>query len=89
MSKATTDTATSREITSYLRKHHALTVAQARLAVTFLCTASVPAAADSIGIAHTTARQYMKAIYARTDTQNQAALMKLLMSLTQHPTAPD
>ena len=89
MSKPTTDTSADQEITAYLRQHHTLTPAHARLAVTFLRTASVPAAADSLGIAHTTARQYMKAIYARTGTGNQAAQMKLLMSLRQRRCGPE
>lgn len=88
MSSSTIDGFADQEISDRLRQQHALTTAQTRLAVTFLRTASVPAAADIVGIAHSTARQYMKAIYARTNTGNQAALMKLLMSLQQAPDTP-
>ncbi len=51
-----------------------------RLALAFLSGASIEAAAAREGLTGGTARQYMKRIFKKTATRNQAQLMKLLLT---------
>ncbi len=60
-----------------LGKLYGLTPAEARLALAFLSEASIEAAAGREGLTSGTVRQYMKRIFKKTATRNQAQLMKL------------
>lgn len=61
---------------------YGLTPREADFAQAFVGAASVAGAAAQLGIAESTARQYLKAVFDKTGTRNQARLMKLLMTLT-------
>ena len=63
-----------------LRDFYDLTPAEVRLAFAFLSEASIEAAAAREGLTSGTARQYMKRIFKKTATRNQAQLMKLLLT---------
>ena len=66
---------------SSLRASFGLTAAEARLAILIATGASLETVADEIGIAHETARNQLKAIFAKTDTHRQAELVALLARL--------
>lgn len=57
-----------------------LTPAEIRLALAFQSEASIEAAATREGLTSGTARQYMKRIFKKTGTSNQAQLMKILLT---------
>ncbi len=59
---------------------YGLTPAEVRLALAFLSEASIEFAAARNGLTSGTARQYMKRIFKKTGTRNQAQLMKLLLT---------
>jgi len=61
-------------------KEYGLTPAEARLADAFASEASLDGAASRVGLTRGTARQYLKRIFKKTSTSNQAQLMKLLFS---------
>ena len=63
-----------------LRTLYGLTPAEIRLALAFQSKASITAAAASEGLTSGTARQYMKRIFKKTSTSNQAQLMKILLT---------
>jgi DNA-binding CsgD family transcriptional regulator/PAS domain-containing protein len=63
-----------------LGRHFALTPAEARLAARLAAGASLHTAADDLGITYGTARQYLKAIFAKTGTSRQAELVARLLS---------
>ena len=55
-----------------------LTPSEARLAVKFFETTSLRESAEELTLTLGTARQYMKALFSKTDTNNQASLIKIL-----------
>jgi DNA-binding CsgD family transcriptional regulator len=57
-----------------------LTPSEARLAVLLVADCSVEEAADLLGITLTTARGVLKTIFAKTGTNRQASLVRLLLS---------
>jgi DNA-binding CsgD family transcriptional regulator len=58
-----------------------LTHAEASLAAKFFETTSLGEAAEELNLTQGTARQYLKSVFLKTDTHNQAALIKLLARL--------
>ena len=67
-------------IDSPLSRLFGLSPAEASLAHAFLLEASIDRAAAREGLTSGTARQYMKQIFKKTGTTNQAQLMKLLLT---------
>lgn len=63
-----------------LRVLYGLTPAEARLAIHLANGEDLRAAADALGIAYTTARVQLSAIFRKTGTNRQAALVKLLLT---------
>ena len=63
-----------------LRDLYGLTPAEGRLALAFLSEASIEVAAAHAGLTSGTARQYIKRIFKKTGTRNQAQLMKILLA---------
>jgi DNA-binding CsgD family transcriptional regulator len=63
-----------------LRRAFKLSVAEARLACRLVEHRSLAAASNACGIASTTARGYLKQIFAKTATRRQAELIGLLMA---------
>lgn len=63
-----------------LRKAWGLTPAEARLALLLLEPVTLPEAAQRLGIGRETARSHLKALFAKTGTHGQAALVLRLMS---------
>jgi DNA-binding CsgD family transcriptional regulator len=63
-----------------IQGHYGLTPAEARLAFAFLQTASLKKSAEYCSIKESSARQYMKRIFQKTETRSQPELMKLLLS---------
>ena len=66
-----------------LSQLYGLTPAEVRLAKAFLAEASIRDAATSEGLTNGTARQYLKRIFKKTGTHNQAQLMRLLLSVAE------
>lgn len=62
-----------------LADHFGLTSAEAGLASAFVREGSLRVAAKRQGLTDGTARQYLKRIYRKSDTHNQATLMKVLV----------
>ena len=62
-----------------LSRLYGLTPAEVRLALAFLSEASIKQAAGRESITQGSARQYIKSIFKKTGTHNQAQLIKLLM----------
>ena len=62
-----------------LRSLHGLSPAEARFAAKFLETTSIKECAVELGITENSARQYMKRILHKTDTNRQAELLGLLV----------
>jgi DNA-binding CsgD family transcriptional regulator/PAS domain-containing protein len=60
-----------------------LTKAEARLADRLLREESLEAAAQNLGVAYTTARNQLKAIYQKTDTHSQGQLIALVSRLAK------
>jgi DNA-binding CsgD family transcriptional regulator len=60
-----------------------LTHAEARLAERLLCEESLEAAAESLGVAYSTARNQLKAVYHKTDTHGQGQLLALISRLAK------
>jgi DNA-binding CsgD family transcriptional regulator len=58
-----------------------LTPAEVRLALAFLSVGTIEGAATDEGLTRGTARQYIKRIFKKTGSRNQAQLMKLLLSI--------
>ena len=65
-----------------LQRIFQLTRAEARLTAKFFETTSLREAANEIGLTEGTARQYLKNVFAKTDTRNQAGLIKLIARLS-------
>ncbi len=59
---------------------YGLTVGEARLALLLLSDRSLEQAAQQLGIALSTARSHLKSLFAKTDTNRQASLVRLLLS---------
>ena len=68
-----------------LRAAFGLTAAEARLAAQLVGSGSLNAAADALGIAKETARNQLKAVFAKTGTHRQAELVALLARLSNAP----
>jgi DNA-binding CsgD family transcriptional regulator/PAS domain-containing protein len=64
-----------------LMRVFALTAAEARLADSLLHEESLEAAAEHLGVAYSTARNQLRAIYQKTDTHSQGQLMALISRL--------
>jgi DNA-binding CsgD family transcriptional regulator len=62
------------------------TAAEARLADRLLGDASLEAAAESLGVAYSTARNQLRAIYQKTDTHSQGQLIALISPLAKPQT---
>ena len=58
-----------------------LTTAEAMLAQALMRTVNLVRAAEDLGISHETARSQLKGIFAKTETDSQLALMRLLHAL--------
>lgn len=71
-------TATSDHI---LRSVFGLSPAEARLAMRISSGESLEFAADALGVAYETARNHLKAVFAKTDTHRQAEVVSLLARL--------
>jgi DNA-binding CsgD family transcriptional regulator len=63
-----------------LSELYGLTAGEARLAVMLLSDRSLEQAAQQLGIAVSTARSHLKSLFAKTGTNRQASLMRLLIS---------
>ena len=63
-----------------LSELYGFTAGEARLAVVLLSDRSLEQAAQQLGIAVSTARSHLKNLFAKTDTNRQASLMRLLIS---------
>jgi DNA-binding CsgD family transcriptional regulator len=66
-----------------LRVAFGLTAAEARLAAQLVGSGSLNAAADALGIAKETARNQLKAVFAKTGTHRQSQLVALLSKLAR------
>jgi DNA-binding CsgD family transcriptional regulator len=75
--------ARSTNIAGDLRRVFSLTGAEARLADRLPNEESLEAAAASLGIAYSTARNQLQAIYQKTDTHNQGQLAALIARLAK------
>jgi DNA-binding CsgD family transcriptional regulator len=64
-----------------LRTHFGLSAAEARLAVHLTTGQELPALARDLGVAHETARNQLKAVFAKTGVHHQAGLVALLTRL--------
>ena len=65
-----------------------LTEAEARLAVSLAGAFQLPLAAKKMGVSYETARTYLKSVFAKTGTRNQAELLSLLARIArQRPQA--
>lgn len=62
-----------------LKMHYGLTTAEAKVADALRCNGSVGAIADRLGIAYETARNQLKAAFAKTGTHSQRELLQLLL----------
>jgi DNA-binding CsgD family transcriptional regulator len=60
-----------------------LTAAEARLADRLLSAESVEAAAESLGVSYSTARNHLRAVYQKTDTHSQVQLIALISRLAK------
>jgi DNA-binding CsgD family transcriptional regulator len=60
-----------------------LTAAEARLADRLLRDDSLEAAAESLGVSYSTARNQLRAVYQKTDTHSQAQLIALISRLAK------
>jgi len=63
-----------------LHELYGLTRSETRLALLLLADRSIEEAAESLGITQTTARGVLKTIFAKTGTNRQASLVRLLLS---------
>ncbi|RWD97794.1 helix-turn-helix transcriptional regulator [Mesorhizobium sp.] len=68
-----------------LRSCFGLTVSEARLACHVSSGEALEAAADELAISYETARNHLKAIFAKTDTHRQAELIALLARVANGP----
>lgn len=66
-----------------MKKTYGLTPAEIRLTEVIAEGLTVEDAAERIGVSSHTARSQLKSIYSKTNTNNRARLMRLIMSLTQ------
>lgn len=66
-----------------LKKTYGLTPAEIRLAGTLTECQTVEETAERLGISKHTAKSQLKSIYMKTNTNNRAKLMRLLVSLSQ------
>lgn len=66
-----------------LKKTYGLTPAEIRLAGTLTECQTVEETAEHLGISKHTAKSQLKSIYMKTNTNNRAKLMRLLVSLSQ------
>jgi DNA-binding CsgD family transcriptional regulator len=64
-----------------LRTSFGLTTAEAKLAIRLAAGEPLEQAADEIGVAYATARNQLKAIFAKTDTHRQAELVAVMAQL--------
>ena len=67
--------------TELLQRVYGLTPAEARMAAKLVLAGSLEAAAKDLGIAITTARFHMAAIYRKTNTEGQMDLIRMLLSM--------
>lgn len=63
-----------------LRRLYSLSEAETRVAMAMVVTPDLPAVAKQCGISLHTVRSHLKAIFAKTETHNQAGLMKPLLT---------
>ncbi len=70
-----------------LRRHYGLTRRQSDLALLLASGRPLGECADDLGIAEKTARRHLAAIFAKTDLHRQVDLVRLVLSLPQHPQA--
>ena len=68
-----------------LRRHYGLTRRQSDLALLLASGRPVGACADDLGIADKTARRHLADIFAKTGLHRQVDLVRLVLSLPQHP----
>jgi DNA-binding CsgD family transcriptional regulator len=71
-----------------LRELFGLTAAEARLASRLAAGDCLETVADELGVAYETARNQLKAIFAKTETHRQAELVALLARLLAGIAAP-
>jgi DNA-binding CsgD family transcriptional regulator len=65
-----------------LRSHYKLTPAEVRLAVALAEGRSLKEAAGGLGIRITTARAHLRQVFAKTGTSRQAALVRLVLTIS-------
>lgn len=63
-----------------LQIFYGLTLAEANFLATFVKEASIELTGERLGITKNTARTYMKLVFAKTGVNNQASLMKLILT---------
>ncbi len=66
-----------------LRKNYGLTPAEIRLAELMAESLTVEEAAERLGVSRHTAKTQLQSVYMKTNTNNRAKLMRLIMSLSQ------
>jgi DNA-binding CsgD family transcriptional regulator len=70
-------------VAAELMRVFGLTAAEARLAGRLLGEESLEAAAESLGVSYSTARNQLRAVYQKTDTHSQAQLIALIARLAK------
>ena len=63
-----------------MRLHYGLTITEAKFVAVFVQEASLKATADRLSLTKSSARTYLKRIFAKTEVNSQAALMKLALN---------
>lgn len=63
-----------------LRLHYGLTTTEAKFVAVFVQEASLQATAERLSLTKSSARTYLKRIFAKTEVNSQAALMKLALN---------
>ncbi len=63
-----------------LRRHYGLTTTEAKFVAVFVQEASLQATADRLSLTKSSARTYLKRVFAKTEVNSQAALMKLALN---------
>ena len=63
-----------------LQLHYGLTATEAKFVAVFVQEASLQATAERLSLTKSSARTYLKRIFAKTEVNSQAALMKLALN---------
>jgi len=68
-----------------LRRRYGLTATEAAFVAAFVEETSLKGAAQRLSLTVSTARTYMKRVFAKTEVNSQAALMKLVLTGSAMP----